>query len=91
MQREVSALDGPIFVRMGLHTGEPIRHSDDFYGRDVAYTARLGAAARGGEILVSSLVKSLVEPSGSFAFDGPRELQLKGFEGPQPTFNVVWH
>lgn len=91
IQREVSALDGPIFVRMGLHTGEPIRHADDFFGRDVAYAARLGAAAIGGEILVSSLTKSLVEPSGSFSFEGPRELKLKGFEGPQPTYNVVWH
>jgi class 3 adenylate cyclase len=90
IQREVSALDGPIYVRMGLHTGEPVRHADDFYGRDVAYAARLGAAARGGEILVSSLVMSLVEPSGSFSFEGPRELELKGFEGPQPTFNVLW-
>jgi class 3 adenylate cyclase len=83
-------LDGPIYVRMGLHTGEPIRHADDFFGRDVAYAARLGAAATGGEILVSSLVRSLVEPSGSFSFDGPRELELKGFEGPQPSFSVVW-
>ena len=90
IQREVSSLDGPIFVRMGMHTGEPIRHEDDFFGRDVAYAARLGSAASGGEILVSSLVKSLVEPSGSFSFDGPRELELKGFAGPQPTFNVVW-
>jgi len=90
IQREVSSLDGPLYIRMGLHTGEPIRHADDFYGRDVAYAARLGSAASGGEILVSSLVKSLVEPSGSFSFDGPRELELKGFDGPQPTFNVVW-
>jgi class 3 adenylate cyclase len=75
---------------MGLHTGEPLRHADDFYGRDVAYAARLGAAATGGEILVSSLVKALVEPSGSVTFEGPREFELKGFEGRQPAYNVVW-
>jgi class 3 adenylate cyclase len=90
IQREVSALEGPIWVRMGLHTGEPIRHSDDFFGRDVAYAARIGSAASGGEILVSSLVKSLVAPSGSFRFEGPRELELKGFEGPQPVYAVSW-
>jgi class 3 adenylate cyclase len=90
IQREVAGMREDIKVRMGLHTGEPLRHADDFYGRDVAYAARLGAAAVGGEILVSALVKSLVESSGSVKFDGPRELELKGFDGPQPVFAVVW-
>jgi class 3 adenylate cyclase len=90
IQREVSALDGPIYVRMGLHTGEPVRRADDFFGRDVAYAARIGAAASGGEILVSGLVRSLVEPSGSVSFDGPRELELKGFDGPQAVYAVEW-
>jgi class 3 adenylate cyclase len=90
VQREVTALDERLKVRMGLHTGEPVRHSDDFFGRDVAYAARVGSAASGGEILVSSLVKSLVEPSGSYRFDGPREMELKGFEGPQPIYSVRW-
>jgi class 3 adenylate cyclase len=90
VQRAVGEFDDPIQVRMGLHTGEPVRHADDFFGRDVAYAARLGAAATGGQILVSSLVKSLVEPSGSISFDGPREMDLKGFEGPQAVYAVVW-
>jgi class 3 adenylate cyclase len=90
IRREVSALDGPIYVRMGLHTGEPVRHADDFFGRDVAYAARIRAAASGGEILVSALVRSLVEPSGSVSFDGPRELELKGFDGPQAVYSVEW-
>lgn len=88
VQRAVAELDHAISVRMGLHTGEPTRHADDFFGRDVAYAARLGAAASGGEILVSELVKSLVEPGGSVAFDGPRPLELKGFDGPQPVYAV---
>jgi class 3 adenylate cyclase len=90
VQRDVTALDERLKVRMGLHTGEPVRHSDDFFGRDVAYAARVGSAANGREILVSSLVKSLVEPSGSYTFDGPRELELKGFDGPQPIYTVRW-
>ena len=90
VQREITQLSERLKVRMGIHTGEPTRHADDFYGRDVAYAARLGTAAAGGEILVSSLVKSLVEPSGSVKFQGPRELDLKGFDGPQPVFAVVW-
>jgi class 3 adenylate cyclase len=90
IQRAVDGLDEPIGVRMGIHTGEPARRADDFFGRDVAYAARLGAAAVGGEILVSSLVKSLVEPSGAVKFDGPHDLELKGFHGTQPVYRVVW-
>jgi class 3 adenylate cyclase len=87
---QIESAQAPVKVRMGIHTGEPVREADDFYGRDVAYAARVGAVAVGGEILVSSLVKSLVEPSGAFGFDGPRELDLKGFEGRQSLFAVRW-
>jgi class 3 adenylate cyclase len=91
IQRDLLSIDDRLKLRMGLHTGEPARHADDFFGRDVAYAARIGAAASGGEVLVSSLVKSLVGPSQSTTFDGPRDLELKGFDGPQPVFEVVWH
>lgn len=87
---EIDIPDAPIRVRIGVHTGEPVREADDFHGRDVAYAARVGSAAVGGEILVSSLVKSLIEPSGTFEFEGPRELELKGFEGAQSVFAVKW-
>ena len=90
IQREVTAVDERLRVRMGLHTGEPVRQADDFYGRDVAYAARIGSAANGGEVLVSALVKSLVEPSGSVTFAEARELELKGFDGPQTVFAVDW-
>lgn len=88
--QDIDSPDAPIRVRMGMHTGEPKRDVDDFYGRDVAYAARVGSAAIGGEILVSSLVQTLAKPSGAFTFEGPRQLDLKGFEGPQTVFAVVW-
>jgi class 3 adenylate cyclase len=90
IQREVATVDERLRVRMGLHTGEPVRQADDFYGRDVAYAARIGSAANGGEVLVSSLVKSLVAPSGSVTFAAARELELKGFDGLQTVFAVDW-
>ena len=51
--------DEAIAVRMGLHTGEALKEGDDFFGTHVALAARIAAAARGGEILVSSLLKEL--------------------------------
>jgi class 3 adenylate cyclase len=74
-------------IRIGAHTGEPIREAGVFYGRDVAYAARVGALAVGGEILVSSLVKELCA-GGSFTFAQPREVELKGFDGIQLVYPV---
>jgi len=52
-------------VRTGVHTGEVILGEDgDLYGRHVIMAARLSTQARGGEVLVSSLVREIVEPSG---------------------------
>ena len=48
LQDDLTVLDDRLKVRIGLHTGEPVRHADDFYGRDVAYAARIASAARGG-------------------------------------------
>lgn len=78
-------------IRIGAHTGEPVRDGKDFFGRDVAYAARVAANASGGEILVSAVTKAATEGGPNpFAFDGPREVELKGFDGLQPLFSVRW-
>lgn len=48
-------------VRMGLHTGEPTVGEEGYIGLDVVRAARLGAAAAGGQILLSATTRSLVE------------------------------
>lgn len=77
-------------VRIGLHTGEPIREADDFYGKAVIKAARIAADARGSEILVSSLVRDLTESSGEFAFGMPRDVVLKGLSGTHEVSPVLW-
>jgi class 3 adenylate cyclase len=80
----------PIAVRIGLHTGEAIREDGDFFGADVALAARIAAAAQGGQILVSELVKELVENSGEFEFGRARRKGLKGISGGQVVHEVLW-
>jgi class 3 adenylate cyclase len=63
-------------VRADLHAGEAVRDGDDFYGATVNMAARVAGAADGGEILVSSLVRALVESSGEFSFEPPRQAEL---------------
>ncbi len=82
--------DEPVSVRVGLHTGEAIREADDFYGHHVNLAARIANHARGGEILVSSLLKDLTERAGEFAFGDGREVELKGLTGSQRVFSAAW-
>jgi predicted ATPase/class 3 adenylate cyclase len=85
-------------VRMGLHAGEAIREEGDFFGRSVILAARIGAQARGGEILVSEALREMaqgngeggLEPEGPFSFDGGRELELKGLAGTHRVFRAEW-
>ena len=42
------ARDGPIRVRMGLHTGEPVVTDEGYVGIDVHRAARIAAAGHGG-------------------------------------------
>jgi class 3 adenylate cyclase len=77
----------PVKVRIGLHAGEVIKDGDDFFGKNVILASRVAGKAVGGEILVSSLLRSLVE-SGVDAsmFGEPRELELKGLSGTHTVY-----
>jgi class 3 adenylate cyclase len=81
--------DGPIRLRIGLHTGEAIREEADFYGKNIALAARITEQARGGEILASSVVKELTESAGDLHFEGERELQLDGLSGTYTVYKVT--
>jgi class 3 adenylate cyclase len=82
--------DSPIRVRIGLHTGEAIHREGDFFGKSVALAARIADQGRGGEILVSSLVKELTESAGDIEFDPPRRADLKGVGEGYTLYPVRW-
>lgn len=88
-ERDAQA-DETLRVRIGLHTGEAIREADDFFGSHVNLAARVGGAATGDEILVSSLLKALTESAGEFRFDAGREVELKGISSSQRVHAVAW-
>jgi class 3 adenylate cyclase len=77
-------------LRVGLHTGEVLRHSDDFFGQAVITAARVAAAAKGNEILVSSPVYELTRSLGSFEFGEARLAELKGLPGEHQLFPALW-
>ena len=78
-----------IRVRIGISAGEPIAESDDLYGATVNQAARIMAAARGGEILVSDLVRGLLQGRGYVFVDQGRH-ELRGFSETVHLFRVEW-
>jgi class 3 adenylate cyclase len=82
--------DQPIRVRIGLHTGEAIQEADGFFGKTVILAARIASQARGGEIVVSSAVRDIVEGAGDVAFGEHRQVHLKGLAGTYSLHAVTW-
>jgi class 3 adenylate cyclase len=72
-------------VRAGLHTGEIELHDHKVSGLAVHIGARVAAAARPGEVLVSSTVKDLVAGSG-LRFRDRGVQSLKGVPGEWHLF-----
>ena len=93
IQRAISAYcaehpEQPVRVRIGLHSGEPVREGNDFYGKSVVLASRIAGQAHGGEILVSSLLRELAESAGDIRFDDGCEVALKGLTGMHRLYAV---
>ena len=82
--------DQPVLVGIGLHTGETVREADDFYGRNVILAYRITEQAKGGQILVSSLLKELTQSAGDIRFGEARQVPLKGLDGTHWLYSVHW-
>jgi class 3 adenylate cyclase len=91
IQRSLAAEIVAPDVRIGAHAGSAFRtgaESTDYGGQGVHVAARVGAAARGGEILVSS--ETLDGVGGAFRLSEPRTEALKGIEQPVEVVAVDW-
>jgi class 3 adenylate cyclase/pimeloyl-ACP methyl ester carboxylesterase len=75
-------------IRAGLHTGEVEQRGEDIGGIGVHIAARVMAAAKAGEILVSRTVRDLVVGS-EFKFEDRGAHALKGVEGDWQLFALA--
>ncbi|HYU64203.1 MAG TPA: ATPase, T2SS/T4P/T4SS family [Verrucomicrobiae bacterium] len=66
-------------IRIGLNTGEVVEEGGDIFGAAVNVAARVAGKAKGGEILVSEIVRQLVGPVSEMKFDFRGRYKLKGF------------
>ncbi len=77
-------------VRIGLNCGEAIKEEEDFFGGAVVVAARIGALAKGGQILVSETVRGLakLQPEVRYVHYGRR--RLKGLPDRYDIWAVPW-
>ena len=68
-----------IRIRIGINTGEVVEEAGDIFGAAVNVAARVAGKAKGGEILVSDVVRALVGPVAEIKFEYRGHYKLKGF------------
>jgi class 3 adenylate cyclase/tetratricopeptide (TPR) repeat protein len=89
-ERNVESPGEEVRVRIGVNFGEVTVEGDDLYGQAVNATARIAAKARGGEILVSDVVRQLAGSGPEFTFADRGRLRLKGFPERWHLHSVVY-
>jgi len=83
-------LDEQVWVRIGLNTGEVIHEEEDLFGEAVNAAARIAAKAKGGQILVSDMVKGLLGRAKDVELVDRGRFRLKGFPERWRLLEVVW-
>ena len=78
----------PFGVGVGVHAGEAVETAEGYIGRAVNIAARLCAAARPGEVLVSSTVKGIAHASIPVGFIPRGKRRLKGIQDPIVVYAV---
>ena len=59
VQEELSG--GPVRVRIGIHTGEPVVTEEGYVGADVHRAARIMSAGHGGQVVISETTRQLLD------------------------------
>ena len=82
--------DGRISMRVGISVGDASFEDGDWFGTPVVEAARLCAAATGGQILVSDLVRALAGSRTELELVPLGKLDLKGLPEPLAACEVAW-
>jgi adenylate cyclase len=83
----IHGLDDGLRVRIGIHSGEAVAVGDDYAGVAIAKAARITSAAAGGQTLVSSATREIIDRLG-YAIGEPLTVELKGISGAQRLYPV---
>ena len=92
IQRAITNPGSPIELRLriGVHIGDVVHTDDDLLGNAVNKAARIASSAAGGQIVVSRVVRAMLEESPEFSFGDPVEAELKGLPGLHEITPLQW-
>jgi predicted ATPase/class 3 adenylate cyclase len=77
---------GPVRVRIGIHTGEPVVTDEGYVGVDVHRAARIMGAGHGGQILLSESTRQLLDTTAELCDLGHH--RLKDLTAPQRLYQL---
>ena len=77
---------GPVRVRIGIHTGEPVVTDEGYVGTDVHRAARIMGAGHGGQVLLSDTTRRLLDDGAELRDLG--EHRLKDLSAPQRLYQL---
>jgi predicted ATPase/class 3 adenylate cyclase len=96
IQRALAAHEWPsgaaVRVRIGIHTGQAVPAGGDYTGLAVHRAARICAAARGGQVLVSAATQTIIEDEEDepgFTLLDLGERMLKDLDRPVRLFELA--
>jgi predicted ATPase len=78
--------DGPVRVRIGIHTGEPVVTEEGYVGVDVHRAARIMGAGHGGQIVLSETTRRLLDATAELRELGDH--RLKDLSAPQRLYQL---
>ena len=77
-------------LRVGIHTGDVVQASGDFFGAVVNKAARIASMAAAGEIMVSDVTRVMVGGTRDLEFLDTISASFKGFEGQHLVHRLQW-
>lgn len=79
----------PLRVRMAIHVGEAVERDGNYFGPVLNRTARLMAIGHGGQVLLSALAVSLLQPEGGVDLVDLGEHRLKDLSVPEHVHQLM--
>jgi len=78
--------EGPIRIRVGIHTGEPELDPPKYVGMDVHQAARIMSSAHGGQVVLSQATRGLLDER--FSVRDLGEHRFKDLSAPERVFQL---
>jgi predicted ATPase/class 3 adenylate cyclase len=83
---QTALADGPIRIRIGIHTGEPTVTREGYVGLDVHKAARIMGAGHGGQVLISEATRQLLDSTEELRDLGDH--RLKDLGAPERLYQL---